>query len=76
MVFDTINDSNITAELDFSHVESGVIKLRRSHHDRPMGETIYIFRCEEDEDLSESKYWTKLYDLGLEERPKEYKVVR
>ena len=76
MVFDTINDSNITAELDFSHVESGVIKLRRSHHDRPMGETIYIFQCEEDEDLSESKYWTKLYDLGLEERPKEYKVVR
>ena len=41
-----------------------------------MGETIYIFQCEEDEDLSESKYWTKLYDLGLEERPKEYKVVR
>jgi hypothetical protein len=42
-----------------------------------MGETIYIFRVEDiDEDLDEKKYWTKLYDLGLEERPKEYKVVR
>jgi hypothetical protein len=75
MVFDTINDQHITAKLDFSHVESGVITLRRSHHDRPMGETIYIFRVEEDEELDEKKYWTKLYDLGLEERPKEYKVV-
>jgi hypothetical protein len=76
MVFDTINDQHITAKLDFSHVNSGVITLRRSHHDRPMGETIYIFRVEEDEELDEKKYWTKLYDLGLEERPKEYKVVR
>jgi len=76
MVFDTINDSHITAKLDFSHVNSGVITLRRSHHDRPMGETIYIFRCEEDEVLDENKYYEKLYDLGLEERPKEYKVVR
>jgi len=84
MVFDTINDSNITATLDFTHVESGVIKLRRSHHDRPMGETIYIFRVENEDDIEEiyeeelykNKYWTKLYDLGLEERPKEYKVVR
>jgi len=75
MVFDTINDQHITAKLDFSHVESGVITLKRSHHDRPMGETIYIFRVEEDEVLDESKYWTKLYDLGLEERPKEYKVT-
>ena len=81
MVFDTINDSHITAKLDFSKVESGVITLTRSHHDRPMGETIYIFRCEEDEvfikgDLMEDEFWGKLYDLGLEERPKEYKVVR
>lgn len=77
MVFDTINDSNIVAKLDFTRVESGVITLTRSHHDRPMGETIYIFRVEDiDEDLDEKKYWTKLYDLGLEERPKEYKVVR
>lgn len=77
MVFDTINDSNIVAKLDFTRVESGVITLRRSHHDRPMGETIYIFRVEDiDKDLDEKKYWTKLYDLGLEERPKEYKVVR
>jgi len=76
MVFDTINDQHIIAKLDFSHVESGVIKLRRSHHDRPMGETIYIFRVEEDEELDEQKYWNKLYDLGLEERPKEYKVVK
>jgi|SRR6056300_70505 len=81
MVFDTINDSHITAKLDFSHVDSGVITLKRSHHDRPMGETIYIFRVEDideyiDEEDYESKYWTKLYDLELEERPKEYKVVR
>ena len=81
MVFDTINDSNIVAKLDFTRVESGVITLTRSHHDRPMGETIYIFRVEDideyiDEEDYESKYWTKLYDLGLEERPKEYKVVR
>ena len=74
MVFDTINDSNIVAKLDFTRVESGVITLTRSHHDRPMGETIYIFRVEDiDEDLDEKKYWTKLYDLGLEERPKEYR---
>ena len=76
MVFDTINDSDITAKLDFSHVESGVIILKRSHHDRPMGETIYIFRCEEDEDLDEEKFWNKLYDLGLKEKPKEYTMIR
>ena len=81
MVFDTIGDSNITAKLDFSHVNSGVIVLTRSHHDRPMGETIYIFRVDDideyiDEEDYESKYWTKLYDLGLEERPTEYKVVK
>ena len=81
MVFDTINDSHITAKLDFSHVNSGVITLRRSHHDRPMGETIYIFRVEDtdeyiDEEDYESKYWTKLYDLGLEERPKSYTTVK
>jgi hypothetical protein len=75
MVFDTINDSNITAKLDFSHVNSGVIVLTRSHHDRPMGETIYIFKCEEDEVLEEDEYWTKLYDLGLEERPKSHTIV-
>ena len=75
MVFDTINDQHITAKLDFSNVNSGVIKLRRSHHDRPMGETIYIFRVEEDEDLDEQKFWNKLYDLGLEERPKSHKIV-
>lgn len=75
MVFDTINDSNITAKLDFTHVESGVITLRRSHHDRPMGETIYIFRCEEDEVLEEDEYWNKLYDLGLKERPIKHTVV-
>ena len=81
MVFETVGDSHITAKLDFSHVDSGVITLKRSHHDRPMGETIYIFRVEDtdeyiDEEDYESKYWTKLYDLELEERPKEYKVVR
>ena len=69
MVFDTINDSDITAKLDFSHVESGVIVLTRSHHDRPMGETIYIFRCEEDEVLDEDEYYEKLYKLGLKEKP-------
>jgi len=76
MVFDTINDQNIVAKLDFSYVNSGVIKLRRSHHDRPMGETIYIFKTEEDTEFSYEFYYEKLYKLGLEERPKEYKVVR
>ena len=76
MVFDTINDQHITAKLDFTKVESGVITLTRSHHDRPMGETIYIFRVEEDEDLDEEKFWNKLYDLGLEERPHSYTMVR
>ena len=69
MVFDTVNDSNITAKLDFTKVESGVITLTRSHHDRPMGETIYIFRCEEDEVLDEDEYYEKLYKLGLKEKP-------
>ena len=76
MVFDTINDSDITAKLDFTHVDKGVIVLTRSHHDRPMGETIYIFRVEEDEDLDEEKFWNKLYDLGLKEKPKEYTMIR
>lgn len=76
MVFDTLNDSNLTAKLDFTKVESGVITLTRSHHDRPMGETIYIFRCEEGEVLTEDEYREKLYDLGIKERPEEYKVVR
>ena len=75
MVFDTINDSHITAKLDFSKVESGVITLTRSHHDRPMGETIYIFKCEEDEVLDEDEYYEKLYDLGLKERPKSHTIV-
>ena len=77
MVFDTINDSDITAKLDFSHVESGVIILKRSHHDRPMGETIYILQAEEeDEFLDEDKFKEKLYSLELEERPKEYTMIR
>ena len=77
MVFDTINDSDITAKLDFSHVNSGVIILKRSHHDRPMGETIYIVQAEEeDEFVDEDTFRERLYSLGLEERPKEYKVVR
>ena len=76
MVFDTLGDSNLTAKLDFTKVESGVITLTRSHHDRPMGETIYIFRCEEGEVLTEDEYREKLYDLGIKERPEEYKVVR
>tara|TARA_B100001778_G_scaffold325267_1_gene320550 strand:- start:210 stop:674 length:465 start_codon:yes stop_codon:yes gene_type:complete len=68
MVFDTINDSNIIAKLDFSKVESGVITLRRSHHDRPMGETIYLFRCEEDQEmLDEESVLAKLKELGLDE---------
>jgi len=68
MVFDTINDSNIIAKLDFSKVESGVITLTRSHHDRPMGETIYLFRCEEDQEmLDEEQVLTKLKELGLDE---------
>ena len=68
MVFDTINDSNIVAKLDFTKVESGVITLTRSHHDRPMGETIYLFRCEEDQEmLDEEQVLTKLKDLGLDE---------
>ena len=68
MVFDTINDSHITAKLDFSKVESGVITLTRSHHDRPMGETIYLFRCEEDQEmLDEEQVLTKLKELGLDE---------
>ena len=75
MVFDTISDSNITAKLDFSKVESGVITLTRSHHDRPTGETIYIFRCEEDEVLDEDEYYEKLYELGLKERPTSH-VIR
>lgn len=76
MVFDTLGDSSLTAKLDFTKVESGVITLTRSHHDRPMGETIYIFRCEEGEVLTEDEYREKLYDLGIKERPEEYKVVR
>ena len=75
MVFDTINDSHITAKLDFTHVESGVIVLTRSHHDRPTGETIYIFRCEEDEVLDEDKYYEKLYELGLKEKPTSHVVT-
>lgn len=71
MVFDTLGDSNLTAKLDFTKVESGVITLTRSHHDRPMGETIYIFRCEEGEVLTEDEYREKLYDLGIKERPNE-----
>jgi len=74
MVFDTINDSHITAKLDFSKVESGVITLTRSHHDRPMGETIYIFKCEEDEVLDEDEYYEKLYELGLKEKPTSHVV--
>ena len=77
MVFDTINDSNITAKLDFTHIEKGVIVLTRSHHDRPMGETIYIFKAEEDEIvLTEEQLNEKLYELGLKERPKVYKVIQ
>jgi len=80
MVFDTVNDSHITAKLDFSHVESGVIVLTRSHHDRPMGETIYIFRVEDtdeyiDEEDYEDKYYEKLYELGLKEKPTSH-VIR
>ena len=71
MVFDTLGDSNLTAKLDFTKVESGVITLTRSHHDRPMGETIYIFRCEEGEVLTEDEYREKLYELGIKERPEE-----
>ena len=68
MVFDTLNDSNLTAKLDFTKVESGVITLTRSHHDRPMGETIYLFRCEEDQEmLDEEQVLAKLKELGLEE---------
>src|SRR6056300_77957 len=79
MVFDTINDSHLTAKLDFSHVESGVIVLTRSHHDRPRGETIYIFRVEDidkyiDEEDYESKYWNKLYDL-LDTVQKDFLIV-
>jgi hypothetical protein len=76
MVFDTLNDSHLTAKLDFTHVESGVIVLTRSHHDRPTGETIYIFRCEEDEVLDEDEYYEKLYELGLKDRPKIYEVIK
>jgi len=75
MVFDTLSDSHLTAKLDFTHVESGVITLTRSHHDRPMGETIYIFQCEEDEVLDEDEYYEKLYELGLKERPKSHTIV-
>lgn len=68
MVFDTLNDSNLTAKLDFTKVESGVITLTRSHHDRPMGETIYLFRCEEDQGmLDEESVLAKLKELGLDE---------
>ena len=68
MVFDTLNDSTLTAKLDFTKVESGVITLTRSHHDRPMGETIYLFRCEEDQEmLDEEQVLAKLKELGLEE---------
>ena len=76
MVFDTIGDTHITAKLDFRYVNSGVITLRRSHHDRPMGETIYILRTELEEEFDYDFYYEKLYKLGLEERPKEYKVIR
>ena len=68
MVFDTLNDSHMIAKLDFSKVESGVITLTRSHHDRPMGETIYLFRCEEDQEmLDEEQVLAKLKELGLDE---------
>lgn len=81
MVFDTINDSNITAKLDFTHVDKGVIVMRRSHHDRPMGETIYIFKAEEkyayeEEYPNEDEFREKLYDLGLEERPVTFTIVK
>jgi len=76
MVFDTINDSNITVKLDFTHVDKGVIVMRRSHHDRPMGETLYIFQSEEDEIvLTEEELNEKLYELGLKERPITHTVV-
>ena len=42
MVFETIGDSDITATLDFTTVDAGIILLKRSHHDRPMGEKIFI----------------------------------
>ena len=75
MVFDTVNDQHITAKLDFSNVDSGVITLTRSHHDRPMGETIYIFRAEEDEVFDEDEYYEKLYKLGLKEKPTSHVVT-
>ena len=78
MVFDTIGDSNITAKLDFTHIDKGVIVMRRSHHDRPMGETIYIFQSEEEDDtlLTEEQLNEKLYEYGLKERPITHTVVR
>lgn len=81
MVFDTINDQHIVAKLDFTHVDNGVIVLTRSHHDRPMGETLYIFQVEDwiesgIDDTTINMCEEKLYELGLKERPKEYKVVR
>ena len=62
MVFNT-STIQIVA-VDFTKVESGVITLTRSHHDRPMGETIYLFRCEEDQEmLDEEQVLTKLKEL-------------
>ena len=80
MVFETINDSNITAKLDFTHVDSGVIVLTRSHHDRPMGETLYIFQVEDwiesgIDDTTIQICEEKLYELGLKERPKSHTIV-
>lgn len=81
MVFETINDSNITAKLDFDNVDNGVIVLTRSHHDRPMGETLYIFQMEdwieddvETDDIAECE--EKLYELGLKKRPETYTIER
>ena len=81
MVFETINDSNITAKLDFTHVDDGVIVLTRSHHDRPMGETLYIFQVADwiesgIDDTTINICEEKLYELGLKERPKVYKAIK
>jgi len=81
MVFETINDSNITAKLDFTHVDNGVIVLTRSHHDRPMGETLYIFQVADwiesgIDDTTIQICEEKLYELGLKDRPKVYKAIK
>ncbi len=70
--------TSMTVSIDnFDTVSKGYIEVRLSHHDRPMGETMYIVQAEEDDEfVDEDTFWEKLYSLGLEERPHSYTMTR